>query len=61
MIAIFVRKALNGESITIMGDGLQYRNFLYVEDLAEGNAITLEDVAKNQTYNLEGMRPITIR
>ena len=61
VIAIFVRKALNGEAITIMGDGSQYRNFIYIEDLALGNVVALKDIAKNQTYNLEGLRPVTIR
>lgn len=61
VVAIFVRKALNGEPLTIFGDGSQYRNFIYVEDLAEGNVAALKDVAKNQTYNLEGMRPITVK
>jgi len=61
VIAIFVRKALNGEPLTIMGDGSQYRNFIYVEDLALGNAAALQDIARNQTYNLEGMRPVTIK
>jgi len=61
VIAVFVRKALRGEPITIQGDGLQYRNFLYVEDLAEGNVSALKKVAINQTYNLEGASPITIR
>jgi UDP-glucose 4-epimerase len=59
--AIFVRKALNGEPLTIFGDGSQYRNFIYVEDLAEGNVAALKDNAKNKTYNLEGMRPITVK
>jgi UDP-glucose 4-epimerase len=61
VIAIFVKKALNGETITIMGDGSQYRNFIYVEDLALGNVAALKDRAKNQTYNLDGIRPITIK
>lgn len=59
--AIFVQKALNGEPLTIMGDGSQYRNFIYVEDLAEGNVAALQEKAVNQTYNLEGMRPVTIK
>lgn len=59
--AIFVRRALNGEPLTIMGDGSQYRNFIYVEDLAEGNVAALNEKAINQTYNLEGLRPITIK
>lgn len=59
--AIFVRKALNGEPLTITGDGSQYRNFIYVEDLAQGNVTALRAEAMNNTYNLEGRRPITIR
>jgi len=60
VIALFVRKALNGEPITILGDGSQYRNFIYVEDLAEGNVAALSNVAVDQTYNMEGIRPVTI-
>lgn len=61
VIALFVKKALNGEPLTIAGDGSQYRNFIYVEDLAEGNVAALKEVAVNQTYNLEGIRPVTIK
>jgi dTDP-glucose 4,6-dehydratase len=32
----FMTQALNGESITIFGDGLQTRSFCYVSDLIEG-------------------------
>lgn len=61
VIALFVRKALNGEPLTIFGDGSQCRNFIYVEDLAEGDVAALKQVAVNQTYNLEGIRPIPVR
>jgi UDP-glucose 4-epimerase len=61
VVANFVKRALSGESLTIFGDGSQYRNFIYVEDLAEGNLAALDDKAVNQTYNLEGLRPITIK
>ena len=61
VIPIFVEKALNGEPLTIAGDGLQYRNFLYVEDLAEGNVLALKEVAKNKIYNLPGKERITIK
>jgi len=61
VIPIFVRKALLDEPLTIFGDGLQYRNFLYVEDLAEGNVAALADVAENQIFNLEGPRPISVK
>lgn len=61
VIPMFVEKALNGQPLTIAGDGLQYRNFVYVEDLAEGNVLALKDVARNRIYNLEGDEKITIR
>jgi len=61
VIPIFVRKALNGESLTVAGDGSQYRKFIYVEDLAEGNVAALQLIAKNKTYNLEGEQKISIK
>ena len=61
VISIFVKRALSHQPLTIYGDGNQSRNFIYVEDLAEGNVAALKDIAKNQTYNLEGLRPITVR
>jgi len=61
VITNFVQRALRKEPLTIHGDGSQYRNFIYVEDLAEGNVAALQDAAKNQIYNLDGIRPITIR
>lgn len=60
VIPIFVRKALAGESLTLFGDGSQYRNFIYVRDLVEGNVKAMAPVAENQIYNLEGPRPISV-
>lgn len=61
VITNFIKKAMNKESLIIHGDGSQYRNFIFVEDLAEGNVAALRDVAKNQIYNLEGLRPVSIK
>ena len=61
VIPIFVGKALRGEPLTIAGDGLQFRKFVYVEDLAEGNVFGLKSVAKNRVYNLDGVRKVTIK
>ncbi len=60
VMALFIKKALRGESLTINGDGSQYRSYIYVEDLAEGNVAALQEAARNQTYNLDGLRPITV-
>ena len=61
VVPIFVGKALRGESLTIAGDGLQFRKFIYVEDLAEGNVLALKTVAKNKIYNLDGTEKVTIK
>ena len=61
VIPIFVKKALNGEILTIAGDGSQFRKFIYVEDLAEGNVLALKSIANNKIYNLDGIEKITIK
>ncbi len=61
VIPIFVRKAINGEPLTIAGDGSQFRKFVYVEDLAEGNVLGLKNIARNKIYNLDGREKVTIK
>ncbi|MFH0861131.1 MAG: NAD-dependent epimerase/dehydratase family protein [Candidatus Altiarchaeota archaeon] len=61
VIQIFVEKALKGEPITILGGGMQYRQFVYVTDLAEGNVLAMKKIAENQIYNLSGKEKITIK
>jgi UDP-glucose 4-epimerase len=60
LIPIFIKKALNGQPLTIAGRGDQYRNFIYVRDLAEGHVAAMKDAAINQTYNLEGIQKVTV-
>ncbi|HEX5821420.1 MAG TPA: NAD-dependent epimerase/dehydratase family protein [Solirubrobacterales bacterium] len=61
VIPIFVSKALKGEPLTIAGDGLQTRRFVYVEDLAEGIVAGLQESAEDRVYNLAGEETVTIR
>lgn len=61
VIPVFVGKALRGEPLTVQGDGQQFRQFVYVEDLAEGVVLALKPVAANQLYNLDGVDQISIR
>ena len=61
IVPIFVDKALKGEELTIAGDGGQFRQFIYVEDLAAGNVAALQKVAENKIYNIDGQRPVTVK
>lgn len=61
VIPIFVKNALDGKPITIAGDGSQFRKFVYVEDLAEGNVLALKSIAKGKIYNLDGKDKISIK
>lgn len=61
VIPIFVDKALRGEPLTLAGDGMQFRQFIYVEDLAEGIVLSLKSAAENRIYNLDGGACISIR
>ena len=60
VIPIFIRKALKGEPIVIEGDGSQYRNYVYIDDLARAHVLAMSAQAENQVYNLEGSEKISI-
>jgi UDP-glucose 4-epimerase len=61
VIPAFVNKAFDGEPLTLAGDGLQSRRFVYVEDLADGVALGLNEVATNRVYNLASDENVTIK
>jgi UDP-glucose 4-epimerase len=61
VIPAFVGKALRGEPLTLAGDGGQSRRFVYVEDLADGVAIGLDEAASNRVYNLASDENVTIK
>ncbi|MGW2250808.1 NAD-dependent epimerase/dehydratase family protein [Kitasatospora sp. NPDC001660] len=61
VLARFVQAALAGRPITIAGDGRQSRNFVYVEDLADGHVRALSPAAEDQTFALEGSTAISVR
>ncbi len=61
VIPAFVNRAFAGEPLTLSGDGLQSRRFVYVEDLAEGVVAGLGDIAENRVYNLSSDEDVTIK
>ena len=49
----FVRLALDGQPLTVFGDGQQHRDYIYNEDLAEGCiALMLSPGTEGRVYNL---------
>ncbi|MEI6447139.1 MAG: NAD-dependent epimerase/dehydratase family protein [Actinomycetes bacterium] len=61
VLALFVKKALAGEPITLAGGGTQTRRFVYVEDIADGCVAALAPEAANRVYNLVGSEETSIR
>jgi UDP-glucose 4-epimerase len=61
VVATFVRRALEGHALRIMGDGSAARQFVYVEDLADGVVSALQPCAAGRTYNLVGDEAVSVR
>jgi len=60
-IPIFVRLLLKGEAVTIFGDGLQSRDFVFVDDVVRANFLASETPkAAGQVFNVCTGSEITI-
>ncbi len=57
---IFIHRILHDEPITIHGDGSQSRQFIYVKDLAKGNAACIQSAAEDRIFNINGQRMISV-
>ncbi len=60
LIPTFIKKAVQGQPLTVAGQGSQYRNFVYVRDLADAHVLAMKEAGANQTYNLEGLQKVTV-
>ena len=56
----FVEQALNGEHITVYGDGLQTRSFTYVTDTIDGVLTAIEKGKTGEVYNIGNDEQTTI-
>ena len=61
VVPSFVSRAQEGKALSIAGDGRQTRQFVYVEDLAEGIVAGLQDAGVNRTFNLVGAEETSVR
>jgi nucleoside-diphosphate-sugar epimerase len=58
--ARFIRAALHGAEMPLLGDGRQTRDFTYVGDAAEATALALEHALPGSVYNVAGGRPVML-
>ena len=54
LIPLMVLNALHGDRLPVYGDGMQVRNWLYVEDFARGIGHALEHGVPGEAYNVGG-------
>jgi dTDP-glucose 4,6-dehydratase len=54
LIPLMVLNALHGDKLPVYGDGLNVRNWLYVEDFARGISHALSHGAAGEVYNVGG-------
>jgi UDP-glucose 4-epimerase len=60
-IGWWIRQLLEGQTLQIFGDGLQVRDFNYIDDVVEAMLmVAAHDVADGQIYNLGGDEPINL-
>jgi nucleoside-diphosphate-sugar epimerase len=51
-ISIFSRRLVNGEPITIYGDGNQSRDFIFVKDVVRANLLAAESDSAGEVFNI---------
>jgi dTDP-glucose 4,6-dehydratase len=54
LIPLMILNALHGDKLPVYGDGMQVRNWLYVEDFARGIGHALAHGAPGEVYNVGG-------
>jgi dTDP-glucose 4,6-dehydratase len=54
LIPLMILNALHGDRLPVYGDGMQVRNWIYVEDFARGIGTVLERGVPGEVYNVGG-------
>jgi len=60
VFGVFLKQKLNNKPLTIVGNGLQKRDFLYVTDVANAFYLVSQSKYINNVYNLGADKPITV-
>jgi UDP-glucose 4-epimerase len=56
----FVTAGIAGDPITILGDGLQVRDFTFVDDVIAATLLAAENGSAGAVYNIGGGTPVTL-
>lgn len=56
----FIKAILNGDQITIYGDGTQTRDFTYVQDVVNANILAAKGRVEGEIFNIGGGNRITV-
>jgi UDP-glucose 4-epimerase len=60
-ITVFIRRALEGETLRVFGDGAQLRDFTYVSDVVEAFLLAAAAPATyGRAFNVGGLEPISL-
>ena len=61
ILSIFSTRILNGNDIEIYEDGMQTRDFVYIDDVVNATVLVLQkSILKSQVYNVGSGKPITV-
>ena len=60
VVSIFARNMVEGKKVTVFGDGLQTRDFVYVGDIAEANFLALTCSKPDRIMNISSQTEITV-
>jgi nucleoside-diphosphate-sugar epimerase len=56
----FIAAALAGEPLRVLGDGMQVRDFTYVDDVVDGTLRAVSNGRAGSVYNIGGGTPVTL-
>jgi UDP-glucose 4-epimerase len=61
-IGWLIRQVMDGETISLFGDGLQLRDFTFVDDAVEAFLLAgMNDAANGQVFNVGAIEPVSLR
>jgi UDP-glucose 4-epimerase len=60
VFGVFLRQKLAGRPLTVVGDGMQRRDFVYVTDVARAFLLAAESERRQEVYNLGAGNPQSV-